>query len=57
MTAASHDTDPLPPPPAWLLRLTAASLVLALGAFVTLLTAKWAVVLALTNDVLKYCFG
>ncbi len=57
MTAGSTNSDPLPAPPLWLLRLTVASLVLALGAFATLLTAKWAVVLALTNDVLKYCFG
>ena len=45
-----------PPPPAWLVRVTTASAILALLALTTLLWAKWGVVLAMSTDFLKNCF-
>lgn len=44
------------PPPAWLLRLTMGSVILAMMAFGTLLWAKWGIVLAMGQDILKACF-
>ena len=45
-----------PPPPAWLLRLAIGSVILAMMAFGTLLWAKWGIVLAMGQDILKACF-
>ena len=50
------ERDSLPPPPLWLTRLTLVSVTLALLAFGALLWAKWAVVLAMGQDVIKFCF-
>lgn len=49
--------DASPPPPAWLVRLTLGSVVLALLSGTALLWAKWGVVLAMSQDLLKNCFG
>ena len=42
--------------PKWLSRLTLASVGLAMLAFAGLLWAKWGVVLAMSQDVLRFCF-
>ena len=42
--------------PKWLSRLTLASIGLAMLAFAGLLWAKWGVVLAMSQDVLRFCF-
>lgn len=53
MTAVLQES---PPPPAWLVRLALGSIVLAMMAFGTLLWAKWGIVLAMGQDILKACF-
>lgn len=42
--------------PKWLSRLALASVGLAMLAFAGLLWAKWGVVLAMSQDVLRFCF-
>lgn len=46
-----------PQPPVWLVQLTLGSVILAMMAFGTLLWAKWGIVLAMGQDILKACFG
>ena len=53
MSAVPYES---PPPPAWLVRLTLGSAILAMMAFGTLLWAKWGIVLAMGQDILKACF-
>ena len=45
------------PAPPWLVYLTVGSVGLAMLSFGALLWAKWGIVLTMTEDVLKYCFG
>lgn len=52
----SHHQE-TPPAPAWLVRVALGSVVLALLAGTALLWAKWGVVLAMSRDVLRNCFG
>jgi len=47
---------PLPPPPRWLVRLTAVSASLAVLALLALLWGRWGMVALLMSDVAKYCF-
>ena len=42
--------------PRWLSRLTLASVGVAMLAFAGVLWAKWGVVLAMSQDVLRFCF-
>ena len=51
----AHNADAAAP--RWLVRLTLASALIALSALCVMLWAKWAVVVSMTNDVLKWCFG
>lgn len=52
MTAVPQES----PPPAWLVRLALGSIVLAMMACGSLLWAKWGIVLAMGQDILKTCF-
>ena len=55
MSDTHHEATP--PPPVWLVRITLGSVVLALLAGTAMLWAKWGVVLAMSQDFLKNCFG
>lgn len=45
-----------PPPPRWLVRLTATSVFLAVLALLALLWGRWGMVVVLMSDFIKYCF-
>ena len=53
MTAATE----IEAPPRWLARFTTVSVALALGAGLVWVWARWALVIAISGDVLAYCFG
>lgn len=54
--SVSHHQAP-PPAPPWLVRIALGSVVLALLAGTAMLWARWGVVLAMSQDILKNCFG
>jgi uncharacterized membrane protein HdeD (DUF308 family) len=49
-------TDPTPPPPPWLVRLTVVSIFAAALALGAPMWSRWGLVTALAIEVWKYCF-
>ena len=55
MDAVEHPTA-VPPAPRWLVWLAIGSAVSGLAALTVGLWAKWGLVVAMSEDLLKYCF-
>ncbi len=56
MTDSHTPTSDLPPPPRWLVWLTAVSVSLAVLSLLALLWGRWGLVASMTSELMKYCF-
>jgi hypothetical protein len=56
MLPTDESSPTIPPPPRWLLWLTAVSVSLAVLSLLALIWGRWGMVVAMTSDFIKYCF-
>jgi hypothetical protein len=56
MTEARTPPSDMPPPPRWLVWLTAVSVSLAVLSLLALLWGRWGLVASMTSTLMRYCF-
>ena len=56
MTETRTPPSDIPPPPRWLLWLTAVSVSLAVLSLLALLWGRWGFVASMTSTLMRYCF-